>query len=109
MVEVRPALIEMMGLMAEAEDREDYEDAEAVADGLEVFVGLRQFSWRTVMAGLRLMAIKDATDEGGGARRFTVTDVGRLLLRQPAMEEDIIRAIGEDKAFSVIGDEIVHI
>jgi hypothetical protein len=41
-----PALHRMLTLMKEAEAREDYEDAEAVADGLQVWVGDQRFHWK---------------------------------------------------------------
>lgn len=102
-----PSLHTMLTLMQEAEDREDWENAEAVADGIRVFVGLEPFHWKTIHQGLRLMAISDVSDEGGGVRRFTINSVGRLLLKHPDQEQEVIKASLAGGAWTVKDDKFI--
>lgn len=101
-----PALHRMLTLMKEAEAREDYEDAEAVADGLEVWVGDQRFHWKTLRQGLSLVTLRDVSDEKG-ARRYTINETGQLLLRRPDQEDAVRRMLLAGGAWTIRGDEIV--
>lgn len=102
-----PALRRMLTLMQEAEDREDWEDAEAVADGLQVWVGDQQFHWKTVEQGIRLVCLRDVSDVKG-AKRFTINATGRLLLRCPDQEDAVQRMLLEGGAWTIRDDKVVR-
>ena len=102
-----PALRKMLQAMADAEDRGEYEDAEAVCDRLQVWVGDEQYSWRTIMAGIRLMALRDVSDVKG-ARRYTINSVGRLLLRSPDQADRIREIMIRGGSWTIKGDEVVE-
>lgn len=105
---VTPALTRLLQTLADAEDREDWDAAEIVADGIQVWVGEERFHWKTVNQALRLTAIRDTSDEGSRVRRYTINEVGRLLLRAPDQEDAILRCFFSGiTAWTISGDKFV--
>lgn len=102
-----PALRRMLQALADAEDREDWYNAEVVADGLQVYLGDDRYSWRTINAGLRLVALSDDTDEDGGLRRYSINETGRALLANPEAEQQVQRALLEGGAWAVRDNQVV--
>ena len=93
---MRRALREMA--VAESEDR--FEDAEIVCDGGECWLGERQVARRTVRGLLNLLAIKE-DGYGGGAEHFCLQDIGRALLRRPALADEVEYAVLAGRRFMV--------
>lgn len=58
----------------------EYPDNEIVCDGLECWIGQSRTNWRVVNALLGMMAVSDDSDDGGGARRFSINQTGECIL-----------------------------
>lgn len=85
-----PGLRNVLIKMRDAEDREDWYEAEIVADGIYAYLGDDRISWRTINQGLSLLCLKDTGEQEKGCRRFAINGTGRVLIDHPE-DEDIIR------------------
>lgn len=85
-----PGLRNVLIKMRDAEDREDWYEAEIVADGIYAYLGDDRISWRTINQGLGLLCFKDTGEQGKGCKRFAINGTGRVLIDHPE-DEDIIR------------------
>lgn len=77
-----PAVVRACREMAEAEAREEYEDAEIVGSGIEYWLGLRRVSASTIKKMLMLCLV---SSEGIGTNyeRFTLNEDGHGVAKDP--------------------------
>lgn len=74
--------------IADAEDREDFDNAELVYERGQAWVGNARTNGRMVRGLANIMAIHLAPYSTlGGFERWTVTSIGRLLLKGEKMRE----------------------
>lgn len=106
-----PALHRMLTALAAAEDAEDYDNADILVEGRQVYVGCTPFSTRTLNEAFNLLAISDSGEEGKGCRRYKINSTGRLLLRAPDQEAVLLALIQsrtkmtiKDDCFMPLGD-----
>jgi hypothetical protein len=90
---VTPGLRNVLIKMRDAEDREDWYEAEIVADGIYAYLGDDRISWRTINQGLRLLCFTDTGEQEKGCRRFAINGTGRVLIDHPEDEDIILRAL----------------
>jgi hypothetical protein len=100
------ALDTILREMIAAEDREDFEEAEIVCDGGLCYVGDRRIHKGSVYRLLQLMAIKDVSDTKG-CERYRVNDMGRSIVRRPAIIQELARALIDKKSYTIKDDRIV--
>lgn len=94
-------------LAAESVVDPDYE-AEVVCEGRSCWIGCRRVPPAAVDELLRLVALKDVSEELA-VKRYRINDVGRALHRRPEVETDIVRAIMSGGSFTINNDEVVAI
>ena len=85
--------------MREAEDAENYEDAEIVCEGIRCWLGDCQVSYSTVQGLLRLVLVSDTSDSG--VHRYTINDTGRGVLLRPELAAEVERVLAAGGAFSI--------
>ncbi len=73
----------VLARMLEAEQAEQFEDAELVCEGRQCWVGLEQTSRAVVNELLREVLIRDIGEGGKGAERYTLNEDGRLAAADP--------------------------
>lgn len=98
-------LDEILREMIAATDREDVENAEIVCEGIFCYLGLRRVHRGSVRRLLTLMAISDRSD--GSMERYAVNDMGRAIVRRPAIIQELATALREKKAYTIRDDRIV--
>lgn len=86
--------------LRDATDQERYEDAEIVCDGLQCWLGMRRVAWMTVNKLQQFVAISDVSDENGGARRFTINETGREILKDESVIYELMKALRTGGAFT---------
>lgn len=106
-------MLEVMAQMQAATDREDYENAEIVRDNCVrgnggCWLGEMRISPRTVNSLLSLVALRE-TNDGGQCSRYTLNEVGRALLRRPALRDEIIASLLQGGSWTVENDKMVRI
>ncbi len=74
------AATNVLSLMQRAEDTAEYSDAEIVCEGRYCYVGLKSISKATVNELLRLVLIRDDSDQNGKVERYTLNEEGRAIL-----------------------------
>lgn len=78
----------------------EYPDNEIVCDGRECWIGDRRTTWRVVNSLLGMVAISDVSDEGKGARRFTINESGRHILADESNIQRLATAILKSGAWT---------
>ena len=78
-----------------AEDSDNLDDAEIVCEGRTCFVGLDTVSKATVYELLRLVLIRDDSDQGKGVERYSLNEEGRALLADPDYIPQIVKVLAE--------------
>lgn len=73
----------VLARMLKAEQVEQFDDAELVCDGRQCWVGLEQTSRAVVNELLREALIRDTSDVGKGAERYTLNEDGRRAAVDP--------------------------
>lgn len=92
---VTPGLRNVLIKMRDAEDREDWYEAEIVADGIYAYLGDDRVSWRTIYQGLSLLCFTDTGEQEKGCRRFAINGTGRILIDHPEDENLVQQALLE--------------
>lgn len=93
--------------MKEADEKENFDDAEIACDGLVCYIGARQISRRTVNALLKLTLIK--ADWSGGIERYVITETARHVLERPELEDELCAAILNGKNFTIADDHRIKL
>ena len=75
--------------MAEAESREDWDDAEIVREDGEIWLGYRRVHHRTLTLMLQLCLLHDSSNQNG-VERYTLNEDGRSMAKNPDYEPRII-------------------
>lgn len=101
-----PALTRMLRAMADAEAAGEWENAEVLADGLDVWVGDERYSRATLNAALRRVALRDVSDTKG-AQRFALNSVGHMLLAAPDQEAAILQALSDGVSVTIRDNRVV--
>lgn len=65
--------------LKDAEDRDDFDDAEIVCEGRECYIGTDAIAKRVVFELLRLCLLKDESEQGKGVERYTINEEGRAI------------------------------
>lgn len=73
----------MLLSMLQAEQAEEFEDAELVCDGCSCWCGLEQTSRAVVNELLRSALIRDSGEQGKGVERYTLNEDGRKAALDP--------------------------
>lgn len=96
--------------MAEAHLKDEFEEAEIVAEGISVYLGYERISIKTVKALLDHCAISEEGDGGDYKfHRYTINCIGLLLVRKPEMDDAIWLKLRSNTPFTLKGDEIVDL
>ncbi len=74
----------VLARMLEAEQAEQFDDAELVCDGRQCWIGLEQTARAVVNELLREVLIRDTSDGGKGAERYTLNEDGRRAAADPS-------------------------
>lgn len=81
---------QVLQMMADAEDRRDYANAELVCEGLECYVGLERTSRSVVNTLLRLVLVRCEDFGNGSVERYTINADGRKMLADPNYVPEIV-------------------
>jgi len=100
-----PAVLRLLGEMS----REDVplDEAEAVCDRFEVWVGEERFHRETINRALRLCAVRDVSEEAG-LRRYEISEVGRCLMADPEQADELCRLLLSGRNITVRDGKIVE-
>lgn len=79
---ISKAAMRVLTQMKDAEDTDDFDDAEIVCEGRSCYVGLDSISKATVNELLRLVLISDDSD-GKGVERYSLNEEGRAMVADP--------------------------
>jgi hypothetical protein len=74
--------LEVLRMMADAEDREEFDGAELVYDRGTGYVGLERIGGRTLVALIKACAISQSSINGG-TEVWTINETGRQLIERP--------------------------
>lgn len=99
------ALHAILMAMVEAERRGDLEAAEIVCDGA-CWLGDRRIHPGSVRRLLTLTAIRDVSDTTG-CQRYVINDMGRSILRRPAIIQELSAALRAGGSYTIREDRIV--
>ncbi len=80
---ISQAALRVLTRMKQAEDADNLDDAEIVCDGRAVYVGLDSISKATVNELLRLVLIRDDSDQGSKVERYSLNEEGRAMVNDP--------------------------
>jgi len=103
---MRPAALRLLQEMLAAEERDDWEDAEVVCEGIYCYVGHRRVHRSTINHLHRYLALCDQSDVKG-AQRFGLNEGGRIIARDPAAADQIMAMIMRGKPFTFRGGKAV--
>lgn len=82
---ITPTVVSVLQEMARAERAEEWEDAEIVQDGGQVWLGLRRLSVQTVNRLLVLVLVRHTKE--GGCDHYTLNEDGRRVAANPNTNE----------------------
>lgn len=82
------------------------EENEIVCEGRECWIGSVRIHRSTLNKLLRLLAVRDVSDVKG-LERYTINSTGQQLLKHPALEHKIPRALADGGPFQIKNGEIV--
>lgn len=98
---------EVLSEMVTAEARDDLDAAELVCEGAWCWLGERRVHRMTERRLLQIMALRDCTDDPQQkVRRYTINEMGRAVLRRPAVIQDLVRVLIVGGAWKLNGDQI---
>lgn len=80
---ISKAAMRILTQMKDAEDVDDFDDAEIVCEGRSCYVGLDSISKATVNELLRLVLIHDDNDQGSKMERYSLNEEGRAMVADP--------------------------
>ena len=80
---ISKAAMRVLTQMKAAEDTDDLDDAEIVCEGRSCYVGLDSISKATVNELLRLVLVRDDSDQGKGMQRYSLNEEGRAMVADP--------------------------
>ena len=80
---ISKAAMSILTRLNDAEDRDDLDDAEVVCEGRTCYLGLDAVSKAKVYELLRLVLLRDATDQNGQMERYTLNEEGRAMVKNP--------------------------
>ena len=83
----------VLELLKAAEDIDNLDDAEIVCEGRVCYVGLKTISKAKVFELLRLVLIRDNSNQGGGLERYSLNEEGRKFLANPTYVPQIVSAL----------------
>ena len=69
--------------MKDAESADNLDDAEIVCEGRTCYIGLDLIAKATVNELLRLVLIRDDSDQNGKVERYSINEEGRAILDDP--------------------------
>lgn len=100
--------LEVLRTLADAHQREDWENAELVCEGRECWYGEVRTNWTTVYGLLRHMCLKDTSEHGKGTYRYSINETGLVLARHPDAAKLLQEAIAKGGAFQLVdlGDRV---
>lgn len=82
--------------MLEAEEAEDFDEAEIVCEGRECWLGLGKISRKTVYQLLQLCLISDSGEKGKGVERYVLNEEGRAMARDPLYVPKIVAILAAE-------------
>ncbi len=94
---ISQAALRVLTRMKQAEGADNRDDAEIVCEGRAAYVGLDSISKATVNELLRLVLIRDDSDQGSKVERYSLNEEGRAMVNDPKYVPKIvpIRAAAE--------------
>lgn len=84
--------LEVLHLMIEAEDREDYDAAEIVCDGIRCYLDESLVSRSTVKNLVQHVAVSLAS-EPGSLERYVVSGTGRKIAENPEVADKVVASM----------------
>lgn len=93
-------------VLTQMRDKE-YPDNEIVCSGVECWIGTERTSWKLVRSLLCMVAVSDASDEGGGAHRYTINETGKHILNDESNIQAVAAAMLKGGAWTWDGDKLV--
>lgn len=104
---MRPSSLRLLREMLAAEEREDWDDASVICEGIVCMIGYRNVHRSTVNHLLNYMAVSADQYDKGGVRYFTLNQTGRIIARNPEMADKIMAAIISGRSFTYTKDDKV--
>ena len=77
------AAMRILTQLKAAEDDDNLDDAEIVCEGRYCYVGLDSISKATVNELLRVVLIRDDSDQNGKLERYSINEEGRAMVNDP--------------------------
>ena len=90
------AAMQILTQLKDAEDADNLDDAEIVCEGRSCYVGLRSISKATVNELLRVVLIRDDSDQNGKLERYSLNEEGRSMVADPTYIPKIVLLLSTD-------------